>query len=105
MSTDPAVTAAAEALWVTEHFPVDENDMRLPSRDLKGGTAWKRRADDQTVASYLQRYCTKNDTIGFFGPVGWARLGSTGPTVAVEPGPALVEHRATRIEQWAVDER
>ncbi len=77
--------------------------MRLPSRDLKSGTAWKRRADDQTVASYLQRYCTKNDTIGFFGPVGWARLGSTGPTVAVEPGPALVEHRATRIEQWAVD--
>ena len=33
MTTDPAVTAAAEALWVTEHFPVDENDMRLPSRD------------------------------------------------------------------------
>lgn len=30
---DAAVTAAAEALWVTEHFPVDENDMRLPSRD------------------------------------------------------------------------
>src|SRR5690349_24981784 len=24
----------------------------------------------ETVASYWQRYCAKNDTIGFFGPLG-----------------------------------
>lgn len=30
---EDAVQAAAEALWVTEHFPVDENDVRLPSAD------------------------------------------------------------------------
>src|SRR5262245_55024735 len=32
----------------------------------------KARGYEQLVASYLQRYCVKNDTIGFFGPVGWA---------------------------------
>src|SRR5262249_39032808 len=32
----------------------------------------KDRARELVVASYLQRYCLKNDTIGFFGPVGWA---------------------------------
>jgi hypothetical protein len=26
------------------------------------------------IARYAQRYCAKNDTIGFFGPVCWARL-------------------------------
>jgi hypothetical protein len=28
------------------------------------------------IANYLQRYCLKNDTIGFYGPVGWADAGS-----------------------------
>src|ERR1700728_34263 len=34
----------------------------------------KHRQHEELVASYLHRYCVKNDTIGFFGPVGWARL-------------------------------
>ena len=29
----PAVQAAAEALWVTEHFPVDDHDLAVPSAD------------------------------------------------------------------------
>ncbi len=33
------------------------------------GSTHRRRLE--TVASYWQRYCAKNDTIGFFGPVGW----------------------------------
>src|SRR6202035_1219433 len=32
------------------------------------------RQHEALVASYLQRYCAKNDTIGFFGPVGWAQI-------------------------------
>lgn len=30
---DDAVQAARDAMWVTEHFPVNENDVRLPSCD------------------------------------------------------------------------
>src|SRR5579859_7164253 len=32
----------------------------------------KQRQREVVIANYLQRYCLKNDTIGFFGPVGWA---------------------------------
>ena len=34
----------------------------------------KDREREVVVASYLQRYCLKNDMIGFFGPVGWASI-------------------------------
>ncbi len=35
----------------------------------------KQRQRELVIANYLQRYCLKNDTIGFFGPVGWATAG------------------------------
>ncbi|MEU1697391.1 lantibiotic dehydratase, partial [Streptomyces hirsutus] len=31
------------------------------------------RQREELVAHYWQRFCVKNDTIGFFGPVGWGR--------------------------------
>ncbi|HMD25222.1 MAG TPA: lantibiotic dehydratase, partial [Streptosporangiaceae bacterium] len=36
----------------------------------------KQRQRELVIANYLQRYCLKNDTIGFFGPVGWASADS-----------------------------
>lgn len=56
----------------------------------------------RTLALYMQRYCVKNDTIGFFGPVGWGTVVDVGPGVEVRPGPALVAARRTYIENWAV---
>ena len=38
------------------------------------GRRSKERQRELTIANYLQRYCLKNDTVGFFGPVGWARI-------------------------------
>src|SRR5207249_1901781 len=32
------------------------------------------RQHEALVASYLQRYCAKNDSIGFFGPMSWAQI-------------------------------
>lgn len=61
------------------------------------------RKHEELVASYLQRYCTKNDTIGFFGPVGWAKLGAPGDATAIAPGPALLAHRSIHFEQWPID--
>jgi hypothetical protein len=60
------------------------------------------RKNERMVASYLQRYCVKNDTIGFFGPVGWARF-VDGPGVAQRPGPSLLAGRIVYYEHWAVD--
>lgn len=90
----------AAVTWQTRHAaeislaevarPADRRDSR-------------RRQHEELVASYLQRYCTKNDTIGFFGPVGWARLASEGPLVTVRPGPELIAERAVYFEHWGLD--
>lgn len=61
----------------------------------------KHRQREELVASYWQRYCLKNDTIGFFGPVGWATL-STGQT-CYQPGPELVDIRNVLFETWPID--
>ena len=42
------------------------------------------------LASYLQRYCVKNDSIGFFGPVGWAMLDDSVATTVLSPGRSLI---------------
>lgn len=60
------------------------------------------RKNERLVASYLQRYCVKNDTIGFFGPVGWARFVDS-PVLSQRPGPSLVASRTVYYEYWAVD--
>ncbi|MGM1058437.1 amino acid adenylation domain-containing protein [Saccharothrix sp. Mg75] len=60
---------------------------------------------EHTVVSYLQRYCAKNDTIGFFGPVGWARVEDDAPAaLTARPGPRLVDSRTTYLENWAVQQ-
>ena len=71
-----------------------QGDGRRSSRD---------RQNEQAVASYLQRFCTKNDTIGFFGPVGWARLDEGREPVSVDHGPGFLAHRRVFFEGWCVD--
>lgn len=63
----------------------------------------KDRLREALVANYAQRYATKNDTIGFFGPVGWAKLASEGPGFVLRPGPKLVAERNVFFEHWAVE--
>ncbi|MEV4534073.1 lantibiotic dehydratase [Asanoa sp. NPDC049518] len=51
------------------------------------------------ITRYAQRYSAKNDTIGFFGPVAWARLGGahSGHT-----GGGGIRHSQVYVEVWAV---
>jgi len=63
----------------------------------------KVRKREMVVASYLQRYCLKNDTIGFFGPVGWASAGNGATSLVVLPGENLIASRRTSFEVWAID--
>ncbi|MEU2621518.1 lantibiotic dehydratase [Streptomyces sp. NPDC007157] len=94
---DPAFREAV--LWQNQavaHHHLDKAAAGGP-RNAQG------RRNELVVASYLQRYTLKNDTIGWFGPVGWARCTEgTGP-LAVRPGPALTAERHTFFENWAVD--
>ncbi len=61
------------------------------------------RAHELTVATYLQRYCLKNDTVGFFGPLGWLRVDPDEDGLAVRPGTPPLARRTTYFEGWAVN--
>src|SRR5580693_10510526 len=79
----------------------------LAQRLQDAGVGTSRRSKDRgrelVIASYLQRYCLKNDTIGFFGPVGWATVDPGTAGLVVVPGEHLVARRTTYFEVWAID--
>ncbi|WP_327091146.1 lantibiotic dehydratase [Nonomuraea sp. NBC_01738] len=82
-----------------------QNRSMLPSLDglaKPGPRNRRRRARELMLAKYWQRYCAKNETIGFFGPVTWTRVDADGPAVTVEPGPGLVRERRVGFEDWAI---
>jgi hypothetical protein len=63
----------------------------------------KQRQHEELIAIYLQRYCMKNDTIGFFGPVGWAQFVAEGEAIEVRPGRELLSARNVYFETWCID--
>jgi lantibiotic biosynthesis dehydratase-like protein len=82
------------------------------SREALGGAVHKlaaggesparRRRRAEVVAAYWQRYCAKNDTIGFFGPLGWGRFAHDGAAIDIRAG-ALQAERVVHLETWAVE--
>jgi hypothetical protein len=69
----------------------------------EGGTSKPSRARqrEEIVASYWQRYCGKNDTIGFFGPLAWGRVTDEAAPIRMRSG-ALVRERSVHFEGWPV---
>jgi hypothetical protein len=61
------------------------------------------RQREELVAHYWQRYCVKNDTIGFFGPVGWGRWDLSQPGVTMTPGEGLTAASDVFFSSWAID--
>ncbi|BCJ28486.1 thioesterase domain-containing protein [Actinocatenispora sera] len=77
-------------------------DHLLPGRGT--GRPSKRRERETALIRYWQRYCGKNDTIGFFGPTCWVTVDPELPEVAVvEPGSGLTRRRRVHYETWALD--
>lgn len=72
-----------------------------PNRAPKRG--FKERQNEELIANYLQRYCVKNDTIGFFGPVGWAHLDPDMQGVLAHPGASLVASSNIYFENWCIE--
>ncbi len=60
------------------------------------------RKRETLVASYWQRYCVKNDTVGFFGPYAWARLSPTAGGVVLPAGQRPVATCEVFFEHWAI---
>ncbi|GAA3862064.1 hypothetical protein GCM10022227_19260 [Streptomyces sedi] len=62
------------------------------------------RQHEKSIVGHLQRYALKNDTIGFFGPVAWARwTDEPGGGFDVSPGDRLLARRTVYFEHWAVE--
>ncbi|MGW5054163.1 thioesterase domain-containing protein [Actinokineospora sp. NPDC004072] len=64
--------------------------------------AGTRRRQRLVLGRYWQRYCAKNETIGFFGPELVARVARGAAPMTAVPGPGLVRGRAVRFEAWAL---
>ncbi|HEX6096117.1 MAG TPA: lantibiotic dehydratase, partial [Thermoanaerobaculia bacterium] len=94
VAADPRFREAVT--WQNRSAVVNALDPLLRHPDRRDAKARRQLA---LVARYLQRYCAKNDTIGFFGPVGWATVGGE---AHFEAGPELLAARAAFLEPWAV---
>ena len=66
---------------------------RIATEAPTGQSAWQRRnrtkAKENLITRYWQRYCAKNDTIGFFGPTAWVSLDPEAPAVRAHHGDRL----------------
>ncbi|NRN69392.1 Surfactin synthase thioesterase subunit [Kibdelosporangium sp. 4NS15] len=62
----------------------------------------KRRYREVVLARFWQRYCTKTETIGFFGPGCWIKLDPREQDVRATPGDDLLARREVFLEPWAL---
>lgn len=60
----------------------------------------KVRARERHLVLYLQRVCTKNDTLSAFGPAGWGRVADGRFGVRLSPKSGIVQ-RESFLERWA----
>lgn len=61
------------------------------------------RGHELVIARYLQRYCLNTETLGFYGPVGWARVGQDRAGLDVTPGRGRLSRRTTYFDWRAID--
>src|SRR5215813_889229 len=97
-----AVIWQNRAAWHRATEYLSRKDADIVDQEFCARTS-RSRAHEELIANYVQRYCVKNDSIGFFGPVGWATLTLDGDAVAVRPGPALVDKRCVFLESWSIE--
>lgn len=96
---DPAFRTAIA--W--QNRPFVEYLDKVANRPVEQRNA-KARYRERMVARYWQRYCTKAETIGFFGPVHWSTIERGREPVTYQPGASLVDERQCALETWAVIE-
>jgi hypothetical protein len=107
-----ATAAAAERVFADPRFQEALCWQNRTARAILDGVATRpgaarrnqaQRRFEELVARYWQRYCAKNDTIGFFGPAGWAGLSDRAGETRVEPGERLVGSRTVSFELWCLE--
>jgi Lantibiotic dehydratase, N terminus len=92
-----------EAVTWQNHTLVEPMIVRLGRSDADTPNNQRLRKRQRIVVKYWARYCAKNETIGFFGPVTWFGLRRDGEPLQMKPGPALVRQGELFVEEWAID--
>ncbi len=77
--------------------------MRHNQATSNGRRNSKQRQHEELIANYWQRYCVKNDTIGFTGPVGWSLLDPEAAVTRLETGRKLIASSEVFFETWVID--
>jgi hypothetical protein len=67
------------------------------------GRTSRHRDREGLIAHYWERFCVKNDSIGFFGPVGWGSWDPAAHGVEVDPGTGLITSANLYFASWAID--
>ena len=98
VAADPAFREAVT--WQNPGAMVALDKLAAAGQD--GPSNNKRREREKIVARYWSRYCGKNDTIGFFGPVCWISVTDGPDALRGGPGPGLTRRRAVHLEWWAL---
>jgi hypothetical protein len=75
---------------------------KLAAAEPGGASNNKRREREKIVARYWSRYCGKNDTVGFFGPVCWVSVCNGPDAIGGGPGPNPLRRRVVQFEWWAL---
>ena len=86
---------------VTWQNPAALDNAVLKLADGSSAKPSRLRQREELVASYWQRYCAKNDTIGFFGPLAWGQIGDHAAPLSLRSG-TLVRERDVHLEAWGV---
>ena len=68
----------------------------------KDSSGSRRRQREAVVAAYWQRYCSKNDTVGFFGPLAWGEVKDSGRALDVRSH-GLLGRSDVHFETWCLE--
>ncbi len=101
IAADPRFRAAVA--WQNRPLLARAVDPFIRWTPTAAGRTAKPREREELVAHYWQRFCVKNDTIGFFGPVGWGHLDPTRPGLTTDPGDTLIAETNVYYSSWAID--
>lgn len=94
--------AVAEALFISN--PSAMTRIRELVRDRHGRNDTRKKQKLRLGWSYAQRFCAKNDTSSFFGPLAWGRFDAnqTDNVRLTQGDTAWIKERHTFFENWVV---
>lgn len=100
-AAERAVAALLDDPLFTEALTWQNRQMlRVARRNAAVAAPSRRREAQRRLWGYASRYCAKNDTIGFFGPIGWGSVVPDGTAVGPRDGRLL--RRGVFFEHWAL---